>query len=74
MYTDAAMFQISDVNIADEFLRGDSKSDFSLLFTSVRLLSHGSCSQREQGTIALRKPPSNHSFPADRWQRVMHSL
>lgn len=23
-YTDAAMFQISDVNIADEFLRGDS--------------------------------------------------
>lgn len=33
------MSQISDVNIADEFLRGDRKSDLSLLFISARLLS-----------------------------------
>lgn len=66
MHTRAAMFQISDVNIADKFLRGDSKSDFSLLLTSSHLLSHGSCPQREQDTKALCKAPSNHSFPSDR--------
>lgn len=66
MHTRAVMFQISDVNIADKFLRGDSKSDFSLLLTSSHLLSHGSCPQREQDTKALCKAPSNHSFPSDR--------
>lgn len=70
MYTDAAMFQISDVNITDEFLRGDSKSDFSLLFVSACLLgepvSLGLCPLREQDTKAQTKAPSNHSFPADR--------
>ena len=66
MYTDAAMFQISDVNIADEFLSGDSKSDFSLLFTSARLLSRGTRPLRKRHTKAPSKAPSNHSFPADR--------
>lgn len=33
------MFQVSDVNIADEFLRGDCKSDLSLLFISACVLS-----------------------------------
>lgn len=46
MYTDAAMLQISDANITDEFLGGDSTSDFSLLFTSACLLSRGSCPPR----------------------------
>lgn len=67
MYTDAAMFHISDVNITDEFLRGDSETDFSLLPTFARLLCGVVAPLRgKQDTKALGKAPCDHSFPADR--------